>query len=280
MASTQTALLLNYADTVMETTQESAPLRAITGSIIPHILLIVFQIFTLAGPRYQGRCVVTCCITLTLVVVCHSTTFTHDLGVANFVSLAWPHYLMNMAFFVFGSPGGPEADLWRVDRPPHEATMFKAFSLQKIKWATAILLALRGIRWNWEVPHLPKRTQPGKREGIVRFLLLQIVDLVWLMTMMALFTQLGSRLFFIDPATGQLYADSKKITLPQGNGLVNLALRFVYGATPYFCINGGYVFLSIISVVMGITVPEVSQSHSNCSLGDFLPLLHTLLCME
>lgn len=265
MATIEAAIMLDYADTVMITTQESVPLRAITGSIIPHILLIVFQIFTLAGPRYRGRCVVTCCITLTLVVVCHATTFTHDLGVANVVSLAWPHYLMNMAFFVFGSPGGPEADLWRVDRPPHEATMFKAFSLQKIKWATAILLALRGIRWNWEVPHLPKRTQPGYREGIVRFLLLQSVDVVWLMIMTALFTQLGARLFFLDPSTGQPYADTRQITLRRGNVLANLALTFVYGATPYFCINGSYVLLSIISVVMGITAPEVSQSQYNRS---------------
>lgn len=252
----------------MSAAQES-PLRAITGSITPHILLIAFQVFTLAGPRYQGRCVVTCLITLVLAVVCHTTTFTHNLGVANVVSLAWPHYLMNMAFFVFGSSGGPEADLWRVDRPPHEATMFKAFSLQKIKWAMAILLALRGIRWNWEVPHLPKRTQPGQREGFTRFILLQSVDFAWLMSMMALFTQLGSRLFFIDPATGQPYIDTKNVSLWRGNVFVHLALTFVYGATPYFCINCGYVFLSIVSVMLGVTVPQVSRSFRHGCLAYF-----------
>lgn len=243
----------------MAEVQDSVPLRDITGSIAPHILLSFFLIVALAGPRYQGRSVVTCSIIVALAIACHSRTFTHDLGLANIVSLAWPHYVMTMAFFLFGSPGGPEVDLWRVDRPPHEATMYKPLSLRKLRWAMGLLLALRGIRWNWEVQHLPKRTRPGQKEGFLRFMLLQGVDLAWMITMMALFMQLGARLFFIDPLTGQPYPDSKYLTLWRGNPVANLSLTFVYGATPYFCINGGYVLLSIITVLLGITVPEVSK---------------------
>lgn len=270
MASIQRTTTGNDAN--VTASQPSVPLRGITGSITPHLLLTIFQIGALAGPRFPGRRIITCVIVVGLAIECHLRTFTHDLGLANVVSLAWPHYLLTLSFFIFGSPDGPEADLWRVDRQPHEATTFSAFSPRKLKWAMAMLLALRGIRWNWEVAHVPRRTRPGEKEGLLRFFLLQGVDLAWLMSMMALFMQLGARLFFIDPWTGQPYADSKYLTIRRGSPLVSLSLAFVYGATPYFCINTGYVLLSIVSVLLGLSAPEVSGEPGSQSRRPSVPL--------
>lgn len=241
---------------------EETALQQPRGSIAPHLLILVVQIAALVGPRFRGRQEVTCITIVALSVLCHFNQFTNDIGLANLFALAWPHYLLTLANFLFTSADGPEADLWRVDRKPREAMSFPAFSLRKIKWALATLISLRGIRWNYEVRNVPKRVRSWEREGKVRFLLLQLVDLAWMVLMADLLSQLGLRFFFTDPVTDKLYTNSKYLSIRSSDLLWSLAKSFVYGAGPYFFINMQYIVCSILAISIGLSKPEVNSSFS------------------
>lgn len=234
------------------------PLRESEGSILPHLLLLVVPITALAGPRFPQRRGLAIAAIVGLAAGCHANQFTQSLGLANLLSLAWPHYLLCLANFVFASAEGPEGDLWRVDRPPREALAFPAFSGRKLVWAFVTLFNTRGIRWNYEVPHPPRRVGKGEREGRARFVWLQLVDLVWMVLMADLVSQTGRHCFFVDPETSQVHADTKRLSV-RGHGALDSLLRaFVFGAGPYFFINIQYVLCSIPWVLMGWSKPQVS----------------------
>ncbi|KAK7909130.1 hypothetical protein PG985_015008 [Apiospora marii] len=225
------------------------PLRESEGSILPHLLLLLVPITTLAGPRFPQRRSLAISAIIGLAIACHANQFTQSLGLANLLSLAWPHYLLCLANFVFASAEGPEGDLWRIDRPPREALSLPAFSLRKFIWAFVTLFNTRGIRWNYE-------SARGEREGTARFVLLQLVDLVWMVLMADLVSQLGRHCFFIDPATNQVHTDTKRLSV-RGHGALDSMLRvFVFGAGPYFFINIQYVLCSIPWVLMGWSQPQ------------------------
>lgn len=243
----------------MHTHGQQVPLREPQGSILPHILLILFQIAILSGPPFPHRRELTIGAILGLSAACHASSFTQNLALANLFALAWPHYLHTLA--TFASAQDPERDLWRRDDGPRsKAGEFSAFSWRKIRWALAMLINLRGVGWSYEVAHLPTRNlRPSRgREGRVRFLLLQLVDLGWMLAMADLVSQLGRRLFFVHPETGLLYADTKHLSIRSHDLLWSLARSFVYGAGPYFFINMQYVACSIVGVVLGFSKPEVS----------------------
>lgn len=233
-------------------------MREPKGSILPHILLLVVQVVALSGPPFRGRRSLVSGAIIGLSVACHTNQFTTNLGLANLFALAWPHYLLTLSHFVFASPGGPEADLWRNDRPAREALALSAFSIVKVRWSFATLVNLRGIRWSYEVAHLPRRVKSEETEGRMRFLLLQMIDLSWLILMGDLVGRLGVRLFFTDPMTGLLYADSKYLSIRGKDAPSSLARAFVFGAGPYFFINMQYVGCSIVGVVLGLSQPQVS----------------------
>lgn len=234
------------------------PLRESEGSILPHLLLLVVPITTLAGPRFPQRRKFAIAAIIGLAISCHVNQFTQNLGLANLFSLAWPHYMLCLANFVFASAEGPEGDLWRIDRPPREALSFPAFSWRKFIWAFVTLFNTRGIRWNYEVPYPPRRVGKGEREGTARFVLLQLVDLAWMVLMADLVSQLGRTCFFIDPETSQVYTNTKHLSVRGHEALESLLRAFVFGAGPYFFINIQYVLCSIPWVLMGWSKPQVS----------------------
>lgn len=242
----------------MDPVTERVPLRATQGSIVPHILLVLVQIAALsAPPKFPHRRELTISAIVALCAVCHTSPFTQDFGTANLFALAWPHYLLTLSHFAFAIL--PEETLWRRDRPPREAAVYPAFSWRKIRWSLALLVNLRGVGWSYEVAHLPQRVKhPSMAEGKVRFLLLQLIDLAWMVTMGDLVSHLGQKLFFTDPETGLRFMDSKSISVWGGGALWSLARTFVYGAGPYFFINMQYVACSIGSVLLGLTQPMVS----------------------
>lgn len=218
--------------------------------------MLLVQIVSLGGPRFRGRKTLTVAAIVGLSAACHVNQFTTNLGLANLFALAWPHYLLTLAHFCRSSTGGPEGDLWHLDHPSKEALSFPAFSLRKLSWAVGILVNLRGIRWTYEVGHVPRRVKQWEREGRGRFLLLQLVDLGWLIVIVDLVSQLSSRLFFLDPTTSQPYLNSKHLSLASPHWQWSLAKAFVYGAGPYFFINIQYVVCSIVGVALGLNSPD------------------------
>ncbi|KAI1176310.1 membrane bound O-acyl transferase family-domain-containing protein [Nemania sp. FL0916] len=231
-------------------------LREPTGSISPHLILLVIQVLALAGPRFRGRRYLTCTLIILLAAACHMNQFTQNLGLANLFSLAWPHYSTTLINFAFASKNGPEGDIWPLHDAPHIATTFAAFSFRKVSWALNTMINLRGILWNYEIPHLPKRVTAGKRESRSRFLLLQLVDLAWMLLMADLLSQLGLELFFTNPETKSTYLNSKILTLRGSDTLWSIVKTLVFGAGPYFLINVQYVFCSIVTVALGLWDPE------------------------
>ncbi|KAI1120231.1 membrane bound O-acyl transferase family-domain-containing protein [Nemania abortiva] len=231
-------------------------LREPTGSISPHLLLLVGQVVVLAGPRFRGRRHMTCTVIIILVIACHMNQFTQNLGLANLFALAWPHYLTTLINFAFASQDGPEEDIWPMKDAPRIASTFAAFSSRKVTWALSTMINLRGIRWNYEVPHLPKRVTVGQRESRLRFLLLQLIDIGWMLLMTDLLSQLGLKLFFVNPATKSLYLSSKFLSIRSSDTLWSIVKAFVFGAGPYFFINTQYLFCSILAVALGLGDPE------------------------
>ncbi|KAI0107213.1 membrane bound O-acyl transferase family-domain-containing protein [Nemania sp. FL0031] len=227
-------------------------LRDPTGSISPHLLLLIVQVAALAGPRFRMRRQLTCTVIVALAVACHVNQFTQNLGLANLFALAWPHYLSTLINFAFASRGGPEEDIWPMDEAPLVATTFASFSWRKMTWGLSTMINLRGIRWNYEVPNLPRRVTAGHRESRTRFLLLQLVDLGWMLLMADLISRLGLKLFFVSPATESMYLNSKCLSLRSTGTLWSIANTLVFGAGPYFFINAQYVFCSILAVALGL----------------------------
>ncbi|KAI8632625.1 membrane bound O-acyl transferase family-domain-containing protein [Xylariaceae sp. FL1651] len=231
-------------------------LREPKGSITPHLFLLACQVALLAGPRFRGRRHLACGLVVGLAVACHMNQFTQNLALANLFSLAWPHYLTTFINFAFASYDGPEADLWPVDDAPRVATTWAAFSGRKVSWALSTMINLRGVQWSYEVPHLPRRVSEGVREPRAKFLLLQLVDLGWMLLMSDMISRLGLKLFFTDPATGSIHLNSRFLTLRSSNPLWSIAKAFIFGAGPYFFINAQYVACSVLAVALGLGAPK------------------------
>ncbi|OTA92441.1 hypothetical protein M434DRAFT_31826 [Hypoxylon sp. CO27-5] len=243
-------------DGATPSTGDQIELREPTGSITPHVLLLGIQFIALCGPQFPGRKWLTSAAIIALSAAAHVNQYTDDMAFAHLFALAWPIYLLTLANFVFASPGGPEADLWRIDRPPQEAASMAPFSLQKSVWTLGAMTNLRGIGWSSETRNLPTRIKADEKEGRMRFLLLQLVDFCWMFLMVDLVSQLGLRLFFIDPITGKLYLNSKSLSIRSDDLLWSLARAFVYGSGPYFVTNMQYIAFSIVAVVLGLSRPE------------------------
>ncbi|KAK8154306.1 putative toxin biosynthesis protein [Phyllosticta citrichinensis] len=139
--------------------------------------------------------------------------WTHDPGAANFAALAWPHWLATIEKFLNNRPT-PEAALWPIDKEPGVALSYTPFGFQKLKWAIALILNLRGIRYNFQVKNVQKpRFTSTQRGGVIRFLLWQSIELAYFVIMGDLVAQLGSRLFFAPPPGQRGPIDSMQLDL-------------------------------------------------------------------
>ena len=234
----------------------NSDLAEATGSVYPHLLLLLLQVLALSSPIFPSRRALFATVLASMAVLAHMNRFTNNPIHANFAALAWPHYLATIEKVLFCNPPGPETDLWRIDSTRQEALSFAGFGYRKIRWAVVLLFNLRGIRWNWEVKNVPKSQVAGKvSRG--RFLLWQIVNLIGFVFMADLVAQLSIRLFFTSHDGRVGTVNSKYIDIRDPSWLRSFVNTLVFGAGPYYFINMQYIAVSIIFVALGISKPEV-----------------------
>jgi len=228
-----------------------------TGSIYPHIALLLLQVIAFNFPNFRGHRIVFGLGIVGLAITSQLNRFTNDLTTANFFALAWPHYLSTLEKLLFSGPQGPEGDLWRLDKPLREALKFRPFGFQKLKWALLLLLNLRGIDWSFQIPESNIPKLGWRYRSHYRFLLAQILELIGTILMADLVAQTTVRIVFTPP-TGNIGAiNSKCITLRDPDLLWSFLKTLVYGCGPYYFINMQYILCSIVAVGLGLSSPKV-----------------------
>ena len=230
------------------------------GSIVPHILLFLVQMAALSAPVFSGRKVLFSTLIIGLAVASHLNRFTTDPGLAQFFSLAWPHYLSVLEKIVFASRPGPEKTLWRVDRQRYEALAMRPFGMSKLVWAFVIWFNLRGIRWNFQVKNIPEGPPPGQTRW--SFVAKQFLAFMRLLLMADFFSRLG-RLNFYTAADGSIGSlNSRYLTTRHPSPACQLYRTATVGIIPYTFMNLQYVGGALLWVALGISKPEVGQQNA------------------
>lgn len=229
-------------------------LRVPSASIVPHISLYLVQVIALASPRFKGRKHVFAVIILVLCIYTQIYPhFTNNVGLAQPFTIAWSYYLATLAKLVFSGPSGPEGEYWHVDRQKQEALGYRAFGWHKIRWALALILNQRGIRWS----HETKNVHPVEKTGKAEFLLLQAWNVLKYLLIADLLFNLSRRLFFtgFDGVVGTV--SGRELTLRHPSWRWSLFKALVFGSTPYFMLSMQYSLLALTAVALGISHPKV-----------------------
>ena len=226
-----------------------------SGTVWPHIAVLISQIIALNVPNFHGRRTFFAFVIAGLAILAQFNRFTNDLGTANLFALAWPHYLSTIEKLLFSGPGGPEQALWRLDKHPKEAQQFVPFGLEKLKWSIMLLLNLRGVDWSFQIKNIPVLGSRYRSRPI--FLFAQTIEFMATVTMADLVAQATIKIIFTPPTGLVGSLNSKCITLRDSDLSWSFVKALIYGSGPYFFINMQYVFCSIIAVGLGLSAPKV-----------------------
>ena len=233
-------------------------LNPTTGTVTPHIFLLLVQLIALASAPFKGRRLLSVSVIVGFAILSQlNSPFTTDISTAQLWSLMWPHYLSTLDKVLFSGVNGPEGSFWRIDGPAREAMRMTAFNLEKLRWAAVIMINLRGVRWNYQVKNIPKLCEQEQRSKR-SFVISRSIAFARLLFMADLLLHLGSRLFFTKPNGDISGLNSKHITLRDSDLRWGFVKTLVFGSGPYFFINMQYVACSIPSVLTGFSKPEVS----------------------
>ncbi|KAG6988940.1 thioredoxin reductase gliT [Physcia stellaris] len=225
-----------------------------TGSIVPHLLLWICQIFALFCPPFSGRATISAVAIGFLAIFSQIRPhFTNDIALAQPFTIGWSVCLSTLEKILFSSSPGPEADLWHIDKPAREALSFPEFGLQKLKWALVVMFNMRGIRWNFQVKNVP---QPKQRLNRRRFLARQLLNLIYYFVAADVVVQLGIRLFYTAADGESSILDSKDLTLLHPDWRWSFTKALVFGASPYYICSLQYTLFSIPAVLLGFSKPE------------------------
>ncbi|KAL6834304.1 hypothetical protein J3E69DRAFT_377077 [Trichoderma sp. SZMC 28015] len=224
------------------------------GSITPHLLLFAVQMLALTAPPFAGRQMLFSIAIVLLAIAASVNRFTSNPGLAQFFSLAWPHYLSVLEKLFTSHYPGPEAALWRVDRPAKEALHMYPFGVAKLLWAFVIWFNLRGIRWNYQVKNIP--SGPPSSSGRWSFVASQLFVFIRLLLMADLLSQLAIHNFYttLDGSVGTI--NSRWLTTRvESNFACQLYRTATVGMIPYTFMNLQYIAGAIVWVTLGISKP-------------------------
>lgn len=214
-----------------------------------HVSQLVFQLVALASPPFPGRRFLVVTVLVVLAIAPHFTDFATDVpGDAQPFALLWPIYLGSLNEFLCATGDGPEDSYWHIDQPAREARAMMPWGLRKFKWAAALILNTRGIRWNWEVSKVTPK--PTATRG--RFLAGQVLQFFKMLLMSDLLFQLSERLLWTPRPE-----DSKNLTVDHPDWRWSFIRVLVWACGPYFFVSLQYVTATIIGVGLGLSQPEV-----------------------
>lgn len=229
------------------------------GSIVPHLLLFGVQMIALAAPPFPGRRYIFCFAIVVLAILSHLNRFTSDPGLAQFFSLAWPHYLSVLEKLWTSAYPGPEVTLWRIDRGAQDSLQLTPFGFSKLVWAFVIWFNLRGIRWNYQVKNIP--TGPPPKQGKWAFIAGRLLTLARLILMADVLSQLATYNFYTSPDGKIGNVNSRYLTTRYPSFACQLYRTATVGMIPYTFMNLQYVGGAILWVALGISQPAVRMTH-------------------
>lgn len=227
-----------------------------------HIGLLAAQFLLLAGPPFAGRNGVVVLVVLGMAAAVHvaGPTSPHAADAQPY-TLLWPVYLSTIekAVSAARSSSTIEASYWRRDRGPSEAARLSAFGWAKSRWAAALLVNPRLVRWNLEAKNVPS---PPVVRGRLAFVALQTVALVKMVLVTDFLLQMGIRLFWTPSGPDTVYADSKHLTIGDASLPWSFVKTLVFACGPYFFMNMQYVAVSLIAVLLRLSQPVVCAALS------------------
>ena len=228
------------------------------GSIVPHLLLFGVQMAALAAPAFPGRRSICCFAIVVLAITANLNRFTDDPGLAQFFSLAWPHYLSVLEKLWFSASPGPERFFWRIDRPEQEGRLMRPFGFSKLVWAFVIWFNLRGIRWNYQVKNIPEGPPPT--QGKWAFVRGRVIAFIRLLLMADVLSQLATTNFYTSPDGSVGAVNSRYLTTRHSSFACQVYRTASVGLIPYTFMNLQYVGGAILWVTLGISQPAVRTS--------------------
>lgn len=230
--------------------QERMPieLREPDGSIIPHVLLALTQIIALVSPKFPYRRLFFTSILVALFIgSCVRPHFSNNESILLPFTFVWMTYLSALEKIMFSGDQGPEHHFWRIDSPQREAEFFSAFGPRKFKWAIAMLLDMRGVRWNYEVKNVHRLPRSSKTQ----YLMTRLGYLIYYAIMADIVYQSLYQVFF-----GKDMHDTKYPSLRDGNMSLSFIARLSFGMTIYYMMQIIYNILAIIAVGLNISKKE------------------------
>ncbi|KAL5364128.1 putative toxin biosynthesis protein [Aspergillus floccosus] len=223
------------------------------GSIVPHLLLFAVQMAALAAPAFPGRRSICCFAIVVLAITANLNRFTDDPGLAQFFSLAWPHYLSVLEKLWFSASPAPERFFWRIDRPEQEGRLMRPFGFSKLVWAFVIWFNLRGIRWNYQVKNIPEGPPPT--QGKWAFVRGRVIAFIRLLLMADVLSQLATTNFYTSPDGSVGAVNSRYLTTRHSSFACQVYRTASVGLIPYTFMNLQYVGGAILWVTLGISQP-------------------------
>lgn len=230
-----------------------APLTSTGGSLLPHLVLPIIQIFALALPPFRNRVIIFVPIIFALVFLTWINLFSPRRETRVILLAQWPWYLGTVEKLLFGQP---EGDCWRHDHKSGEALSLPWPA--KWKWAAALYCSPRGVGWNYQVKGVPPYRGPNSKVGFVldqaRWLALCGIAIDAL--------NLYSQEYYYRPGVDPV--DLTSYSKNWGRSCVNA----VHGLlTPYFGLNLVYGQIAIVCVLLGLGSPKVSWGRPSSLLG-------------
>jgi hypothetical protein len=241
-----------------------------TGSILPHVLLLVSLPVAFASPPFPGRTLLFLSIIVGLALATQfDPHFSNDPGAAQPFSQSWSVWFAALEKLFTASRSakhggkpviGPESLFWRNKRGVREAEDLAGFGPAKLIWALGLLFNLRGANWNYQVKNVPELSAT-ERKSRKHFLASRAFKTTYYFIMADVVNNLWIQLYYVGKDGSSYTAvgavDSKFLTIKDADWTWRLVKTLIWGPLPYYLISFQYNLLSLVAVATTLSDAEV-----------------------